>query len=101
MNDLKAIYRGIEVMQGVRPMPRAPYVYAELQGQDQMPPAYAEWPGLNAAEGFGQCCGYVVEGLPLGGQFAIPIAPSGYGFRRSSLMFDDPFVPFPHQLIGT
>lgn len=74
--------------------PLAPPAYNE-------PPAFYEWPGLAAAEGFPQISSLVLESLPLSGSYAIPVAPYGMGFRRSSLLLADPYVPFPTSLIGT
>lgn len=64
------------------------------------PPAYYEWPGLAAAEGFPQISSLVLEALPLSGSYAIPVAPAGWGFRRSQMFLADPYIPFPPSLIG-
>lgn len=65
------------------------------------PPAFYEWPGLAAAEGFPQISSLVLEALPLSGSYAIPVAPYGMGFRRSSLLLADPYIDFPTSLIGS
>lgn len=71
--------QGLEVMRGVTPgpFPRDTYANAHLPGFPSLPPAYVEWPGLFAEEGFGTCdTGFTVEALPLSGHYSIPISSS-------------------------
>lgn len=108
--------RGVEVMGGVRPQPYPAntYAHARLPGVHAMPPAYHEWPGLWAQEGFGSCAtGYAVEALPLSGQYDVPLRPWGFqrmapcGFRCDGMHDPARWVetmcmpPFPfHMLAG-
>ena len=75
------LWQGVELMGGVRPRgyPSDAYAHATLPGYFTMPPAYHQWPGLFAREGFGSCAtGFVVEALPLSGQYDITLRPMGF-----------------------